>query len=159
MLCYAWNFVGERELVKVDELDELRAVVHGLYGKALTAGFFHLARQGLDRGYMDFREDIGVVRGRINLSDTTKRALQARGRIACEFQELIYDVLHNRILRSTLHSLMRIHQLDKQIVSDTRTAFGRMEGVSEVPLSKRVFNLVQLDRNRRYYRCCCLFAA
>lgn len=151
LLCYAWNFVGERELVKVDELDELRAV-HDLYGKVLTAGFLHLARQGLDRGYMDFRDDIGGVRGRINLSDTTKRALQARGRIACEFQELTYDVLHNRILRSTLHSLMRIHQLDKQIASDIRTAFGRMEGVSEVPLSKRVFNQVQLDRNRRYYR-------
>ena len=151
LLCYAWNFIGERELVKVGELDELRAV-HDLYGKVLTAGFFHLARQGLDRGYMDFQEDIGGVRGRINLSDTTKRALRARGRISCEFQELTYDVLHNRILRSTLHSLLRLGNLDRGIASDVRTAFRRMEGITELSLSRRIFNQVQLDRNRRYYR-------
>ena len=151
LLCYAWNFIGERELVRVGELDELRAV-HDLYGKVLTAGFFHLARQGLDRGYMDFQDDIGGVRGRINLSDTTKRALRARGRISCEFQELTYDVLHNRILRSTLHSLLRLGNLDKGIASDVRTAFRRMEGITEVTLSRRIFNQIQLDRNRRYYR-------
>ena len=151
LLCYAWNFIGERKLVKVGELDELRAV-QDLYGKVLTAGFFHLARQGLDRGYMDFQDDIGGVRGRISLSDTTKRALRARGRISCEFQELTYDVLHNRILRSTLHSLFRLANLEKEIASDVRTAFRRMEEITEVSLSRRIFNQVQLDRNRRYYR-------
>lgn len=151
LLCYAWKFIGERELIKVNELDQLSAV-HDLYGKVLTAGFFHLARQGLDRGYLDFQDDIGGVRGRINLSDTTKRALRARGRISCEFEELTYDVLHNRILRSTLHSMLRLGNLDRGIASDIRKAFRRMEGITEVSLSKRVFNQVQLDRNRRYYR-------
>ncbi len=151
LLCYAWKFIGERDLVKVDELDQLNAV-HDLYGKVLTTGFFHLARQGLDRGYLDFQDDIGGVRGRINLSDTTKRALRAQGRISCEFEELTYDVLHNRILRSTLHSMLRLGNLDRGIASDVRKAFRRMEGITEVSLSKRVFNQVQLDRNRRYYR-------
>ena len=72
--------------------------------------------------------------------------------MSCEFQELSHNVLHNRILRSTLHNLLRLPNLDKDIRSKVRQAHVKLAGINILSLNRRVFSLVQLDRNRQYYR-------
>ena len=151
LLCYAWHHVEESDVVRVEELDELDAV-RDLLAKVLAEGTFRLVKRGLDRGYRDIREDLAGIRGKIEMGETAKRALRARNRIACAFEELSRDVLHNRILRSTLRSLLRITDLDRAVRSEVRNAWRMLDGVAVVPLSRRLFRQVQLDRNRRYYR-------
>jgi 5-methylcytosine-specific restriction enzyme subunit McrC len=72
--------------------------------------------------------------------------------VACDFEELSHDVLHNRILRSTLKSLLRLPDLHSDVRTEVRNAYTKLDGVSVVPLSRRLFQQVHLDRNRRYYR-------
>lgn len=151
LLCYAWEHVEESDVVRLDELEE-HDEVRDLLGKVLAEGTFRLVKRGVDRGYRETREDLAGVRGRIAASDTAKRALRARGRLACVFEELSADVLHNRILRSTLRSLLLLPDLDRKVRSEVSNAYRKLDGVSEVQLSRRIFRQVQLDRNRRYYR-------
>ena len=151
LLCYAWSHVEESDVVRLEELDE-HDQVRDLLGKVLAEGTFRLVKRGIDRGYRERRQDIPGVRGRIDASDTAKRALRPRGRLACVFEELSADVLHNRILRSTLRSLLRLTDLDPKVRSEVRSAWRKLDGVSETHLSRRLFKQVQLDRNRRYYR-------
>ena len=151
LLCYAWRHVEERDLVKLDALDELERV-HDLLGKVLVEGTFRLARQGLDRGYREVGEDLAGIRGKVDVGRTVKRALRSRGRVACAFEELTPDVLHNRILRSTLSALLRVRDLDGNVRAGVRSAYGKLAGVTDVRVTRRMFDRVQLDRNRRYYR-------
>lgn len=151
LLCYAWDHVEERDVVRVDALDELDGV-HNLLGKVLATGTFHLLRTGIDRDYREVREDLSGVRGKIVVGETAQRALRARGVLCCEYEELSHDVLHNRILRSTLGCLLRLKDLQPDVRADVRRAFVKLEGVRTVPLHRRLFQQVQLDRNRRYYR-------
>ena len=151
LLCYAWSHVEERDLVRLDELQDLEKV-HDLLGKLLAKGTFRLIRRGLDRGYREVQEDLSGIRGKIRVGETAKRALKARGRVSCEFEELSYDVLHNRILRSTLKSLLQLRDLHADVRTEVRNAFTKLGGVSHVHLNGRLFQRVQLDRNRRYYR-------
>ena len=151
LLCYAWDHVEERDVVRVNALDELDGV-HNLLGKVLAAGTFHLLRTGIDRDYREVREDLSGVRGKIVVGETAKRALRARGVLCCEYEELSHDVLHNRILRSTLGSLLRLKDLQPGVRADVRRAFVKLDGVRTIPLHRRLFQHVQLDRNRRYYR-------
>ena len=83
---------------------------------------------------------------------TVKQTLRVRGQVACEFEELSQDVLHNQILRSTLHSLLRLSGLNRSIHSDVRRAYLKLAGIRVMQLNRRQFQLVHLDRNRRYYR-------
>lgn len=151
LFCYAWQHVEERDLVPVEALDE-HEKVHDLFGLLLAEGVFKLVRAGLDRGYLDQHEDLSGVRGKINVSDTMQRALRPRGRVACEFQELSYDILHNQILKTTLQNLLRLSSLHKDIHSKVRKAYISMSGINSIHLSAQTFNRVQLDRNRQYYR-------
>ena len=151
LLCYAWDHVEEGDVVQIDAVDKLDGV-HNLLGKVLAAGTFHLLRTGIDRDYREVREDLTGVRGKIVVSEIAKRALRSRGVLCCEFEELSHDVLHNRILRSTLGSLLRLKDLQADVRSDVRRAFQKLEGIRTVPLGPRLFQQVKLDRNRRYYR-------
>ncbi len=151
LLCYAWKHVeeaGERRLHELEGLSE----THHLLGKVLAEGTFRLIRKGLDRGYREVREELPGIRGKLLISETAKRALRARSRTLCEFEQLSHDVLHNRILRSTLGALLQLPDVDKDVRADVKIAYQKLEGVSPVRLHRRLFRQVQLDRNRRFYR-------
>ena len=151
LLCYAWGHFDERDVVRLDELDQMERV-HDLLGKVLAEGTFRLIRRGIDRGYREVREDLAGIRGKIAVGETAKRALRARGQVTCDYEELSHDVLHNRILRSTLRSLMRLPDLHSDVRAEVRSAYAKLGGVTLVPLRRLVFQQVQLDHNRRYYR-------
>lgn len=151
LLCYAWSHVDERDVVRLEELDGLERV-HDLLGKVLAEGTFRLIRSGIDRGYREVREDLAGIRGKIAVGETAKRSLRARGQLTCDFEELSHDVPHNRILRSTLRSLSSVRDLDSEVRGEVRNAYTKLDGVSVVRLNRRLFQQVQIDRNRRYYR-------
>ena len=162
LLCYAWGFAEQRGNRALGDAGKLSAV-QDLLGKVLATGTNRLLRRGIDRGYVERREDLAGIRGKLAIGETAKRALRARGRAACDFEELSFDILPNRILRSSLGSLRRLGGrgqgirgqptgLDPGVRKEVSLAYHRMGGVSVVPLQRRTFGLVQLDRNRRLYR-------
>lgn len=151
LLCYAWKHAEEADVVDVAELGELEQT-QDLLGKILAEGTFRLLRRGLDRGYKEKEEDLAGIRGKLIPSEMAKRALRARGRAACRFEELTHDVQHNRILRSTLGTLLRTPGLAKEVRAEVGLAYRKLEGITEIRVDRRAFRQVQLDRNRRLYR-------
>ena len=151
LLCYAWQHEKERDLMDVSELDDLE-LVPDLLGKVLTRGVSRLVRKGLDRGYREIKEDLPGLRGKLAISDMATRALRARGRAACVYEELSHDVIHNRILKSTLGNLLKLDTLHKDVRAEVSAAFRKLEGVSVVRVNRKLFRQLQLDRNRRVYR-------
>ena len=152
LLCYAWGRVQERDTRRLATLGEL-TTVQDLLGKVLAGGVNHLFRRGIDRGYVERREDLAGIRGKLAVSDTAKRALRARGRAACDFEELSFDILPNRILRTSLRVLLgRRVSLDDHVRAEVRSAFRRLDGVSRARLKRNTFGQVQLGANRRLYQ-------
>src|SRR5262245_44808605 len=103
LLCYAWNKLDERDFVDVEALP--RQDLPNLFTRILINGVKRLLRQGIDRAYAAYTQDTQNPRGKIDLTDSLKRGLIIRNAVACEIDELNHDVLHNRILRTTLHRL------------------------------------------------------
>ena len=69
------------------------------------------------------------------MGDPAKRALRTRRQVTCDFGELSHDVLHNRILRSTLRSLLRLPDLHSEVRAEVRNAYRNLDGVHVVPLN------------------------
>jgi len=151
LLCYAWRHVQERDTRRLASLADL-STVQDLLGKVLATGVNHLVRRGIDRGYVERREDLAGIRGKLAVSETAKRALRSQARAACDFEELSVDILPNRILRTSLGSLLspRI-PLDRSIRGEVRSAYRRLDGVSRVRLKRNTFGQVQLGGQRRVY--------
>lgn len=151
LLCYAWGHVEESDLVDAAALDEFTEA-QDLFGKLLAEGTFLLLRRGIDRSYRELTEEIPGIRGKLELGETIKRASLVRGRTVCTTVNLSRDVLHNRILRSSLDALLTDASLSDDVRNDVALAHDKLEGIQAIRLSGKAFRLVQLDRNMRMYR-------
>ncbi|MCY3599697.1 MAG: hypothetical protein OXN85_06975, partial [Gemmatimonadetes bacterium] len=152
LLCYAWGHAQERDTKRLASLAGLSSV-HDLLGKVLATGVNRLFRRGIDRGYVERREDLAGIRGKLAVSDTAKRALRARGRAACDFEELSADILSNRILRTSLKNLLaRETGLHRGVRAEVRSAYSRLDGISHLRLKRSTFGRVQLGGSRRLHQ-------
>ena len=153
LLCYAWNHVQQDDTarLRIQEHDKAQ----DLLGKVLAGGVNQLMRRGLDRGYLERREDLAGIRGKLAVSETAKRALKARARAACDFEELSPDILRNRILRASMGRLVSRNDvnLSDKVRKELRSAYRKMPSVSPLHLTRSAFTRVQLaGGNRKLYR-------
>lgn len=153
LLCYAWNHVQDQDTTRLRFQPHHGAL--DLLGKVLAGGVNHLLRRGLDRGYLERREDLAGIRGKLAVGETAKRALKSRARAACDFEELSPDILRNRILQASLRRLLGRGgvNLSPDVRKEVRSAFRKMPSVSALRLTRGAFTRVQLaGGNRKLYR-------
>jgi 5-methylcytosine-specific restriction enzyme subunit McrC len=151
LLQYAWDALDEAEtLSSITSEPESRLI--DLLAAVLNRGMDHLLRRGLDRDYLAQRDAIPGIRGKLDLAATIKADLLSRVHAVCEFDQLSHDVLHNRILRATLHRLLRTRRLDPRLRDPLRATCHRLHEVTDIPLSLHAFRSVRLQRSDRVYR-------
>lgn len=148
LLLYAWNHVGEGEEEVGQE--ESFTHLHEMFAHVLATIMARLLARGLDRQYREVEEVIGGVRGKLDLTATLKRNHLASARTHCRFDELQYDVLHNRILKATLRSLLGL-DIHDELKARIRRLYRKLDAVTDVRISRRDFGRVQLHRNNRAY--------
>lgn len=149
LLCYAWDKLTERDIVDVDPTKSTELV--DLFARVLRNGLSHLLKRGLDRGYVLHGEETARLRGKLEFAPTVKRNLLTKVQVYCSYDELSHDVLHNRILKTTLARLIRTAGLDAGTHDNLVEHHRRLHDVREVELTKNTFRKVQLHRNNSFY--------
>jgi 5-methylcytosine-specific restriction enzyme subunit McrC len=150
LLCYAWDVLEEKDtLADVDALDSTDLL--DLFGRVLVNGTRRLLRRGLDRGYLPYEGEIPGVRGKLLVTQTLRRNLLRHGRASCAWDELEYDTLPNRILRTTLQHLHDAAELDERTRADVYDLLRWFKSIRQIELRPEHFRRVQLHRNNRIY--------
>ena len=149
LLLYAWNRLEEAEVVDVSTEDA--ASLLNLFAMVLIGGTQHLLKRGLDRGYIPFQEDLRGIRGKINFGMTLKRQLMANALLACEFDDLSHNVVHNQILRTTVAALAISSDVDNSLRGELADLCRRLSAIDEITLSPTIFHRVSLHRNNAFY--------
>ncbi len=149
LLCYSWDKLEEKDIVSVDAT--MFNNVLDLFAQVLINGCTHLFKKGLDRSYIEVEEPIKGIKGKIEFSESLKQNLFSKVHVYCLFHELHYDVLHNQILKSTLHRLIRTPELDKKIKEGVTTIYRKFEGISSIKITSHDFDRVTLHRNNFFY--------
>jgi len=150
LLCYSWNRLEESEIVDVSDLDFSDHV--DLYAFVLIKGIRHLLRRGLAKGYQEHSEVIPGIRGRVNIAPTMQKMLIPQGLAHCSFDELTINILANQIIKSTIHNLTQVQNIDGGLKQQLRVLAREMSGIDLPLLNKALFRRIQLNSNARYYR-------
>ena len=66
ILCYAWDKLEEKELIKVEPTSTTNLV--NLFARVLISGTNHLLKRGFDRGYILDNEETRRLRGKIDFN-------------------------------------------------------------------------------------------
>ena len=148
LLCYAWRFVPED--LAIDVGGSSSPDVLNLCAHVLTTGIDRLMRRGIDRGYVGFVEETPRLRGRVDLTATITRLTWRNARVVCEFDELSPDILHNRILRTTIR-LLSNGEIEPELRNRLHETDFRLSGIDTIPLTGSLFQRVQLHRNNSFY--------
>lgn len=69
----------------------------------------------------------------------------------CEFDELSYDVVHNRILKATARRLMRTDTISKENAEGLAALCRQLSEVKDIELTGQIFGQVELHRNNQFY--------
>jgi 5-methylcytosine-specific restriction enzyme subunit McrC len=149
LLCYAWNKLDESDIVDVSGVDSTKIL--DLFAKVLIGGLNHLIKRGLDRGYVNFGEETRCIRGKINFPLTVKRNLLINTKIHCEYDELCHNVLHNKILKATVKSLITTQDLDPKLKNLLTGIYRKLHEIEDLELNRKLFSFVQLSRNNAFY--------
>ena len=86
MLSYAFTTLnqGGYEDVATEEFEN----IHNLFAAILSKGIGRQLKQGLYREYINRKDDLSVVRGKIDLPGTIQQRLQRKQLLTCEYDEL-----------------------------------------------------------------------
>lgn len=150
LLSYAWDssaLLGNRRLAA-----ENSPSVIDLLARLFAGGVAALRRPGLDRSYREMHSELALIRGKPDFAESNKRLSRLRARIVCRYEELDPDILHNRILKSTLERLLVCKGLSAESRRSLHLPREILQQISPVALDLNVFHRVQLHRNNRHYR-------
>jgi 5-methylcytosine-specific restriction enzyme subunit McrC len=150
MLSYAFTTLNQdgHEDIVTEKFDNL----HNLFAAILAKGIGHQLKQGLYREYLDFDEDISVLRGKIDIRGTVKNRLAQRRMLTCEYDELSENNLLNQILKTTVMILLRHTRVDDEYKADLKKEMLFFSNVDVINPSSICWSSVHFERNNRTYR-------
>ena len=126
MLSYAFTTLnqGGYEDVATEEFENM----HNLFAAILAKGIGRQLKQGLYREYLNRKEDVAVVRGKIDMPGTIQNRLDRKRVLTCEYDELSENNLLNQILKTTVMLLLRHTRVNQEYKSDLKKEmlFSRM---------------------------------
>lgn len=149
MLTYAFQVLRQKnyEDVASEEFDEIQ----DLFAAILARGIARQLKQGLHREYITKKEDLSIMRGKLNMQGTIRNQIQRKRLLSCEYNELSVDNIFNRILKTTALILMRdssVKQKNKSALKKEMLFFSEVKDIDPTGIR---WNLLQYQRNNKNY--------
>ena len=105
MLSYAYQILSEAGFKSVES--ESFKNIHDLLAAVLVKGVAGQIKRGLHRDYIAHTDTFGNLRGKINISESTKRKTMTMRRMVCQFDLFSENTLLNQILKGAMLVLIR----------------------------------------------------
>jgi len=149
MLTYAFQTLNQTnyESVASEEFEE----IEDLFAAILHKGISKQLKQGLYREYVPIKEDLSLVRGKIEFIGTSKNMIQRKKVLSCEYDELTENNIYNRILKTTAIILIQSSKVKGQQKSDLKKVMLYFGNVDIIDHSAIQWNTLTFQRNNSTY--------
>lgn len=149
ILLYAWDVPEQKYRVRVDA--EQCHSLPNLFVQMLIGITERLLKQGLTQEYQRKSEDVEGLRGKLCIGETMKVGRLRQGRTICEIDELTHDIHLNQIVYTTLCNSIHMEGVDPSNKERILHLLRRFPLTNKIRLSEKVFSMVQIHRNNRFY--------
>lgn len=150
MLSYAFQTLNksEYEYVSIEEFENM----HNLFAAILAKGIGFQLKQGLYREYISRQEDLSVMRGKINMSNTIRNRIARKQVLNCEYDELSENNLFNQILKTTVLLLLRHGNVKTEYKDDLKKKMLFFANVDTLDPTTIKWSSIRFQRNNQNYR-------
>lgn len=150
MLAYAFRAMHTEgsDRIAAERFDH----VQDLLAEILVRGVGAQVKRGLHRDYLQHRDELATVRGRIDICRTIATRSTTRGRLVCQFDEYEPDTPHNRALKSVIVLLLRHGDVAKPRKDALRRLLPYLDDVTLVAPTSIRWNALGYHRSNANYR-------
>lgn len=150
---YMYSYIWDRK--RTDDFIDLKATDDFVFSDLLAELFLKQVKQvikrGLSKEYVDRKEEITAVRGRIDYRNTVLKQSLNKGRVYCEFDEYEENILLNQIVKNSAIRLYRTDDISFDNKKNLRSVIDILDNVDFVELDRNDFSKIRLNRNNDYY--------
>ena len=150
MLSYAFTALDQTGFEEVDR--ESFDNIHDLFAAILANGIGRQLKQGLYRQYVPCREDLTVMRGKLDMPGTIQNRIERKQRLACEYDELSENTLFNQILKTTVTLLLRHGSVTKEHKNALKKEMLYFSGVDAIDPAAIHWSAIRFHRDSGAYR-------
>lgn len=127
-------------------------LIHNLFAAILAKGISRQLKQGLYREYLNRKEDVAVVRGKIDMPGTIQNRLARKRVLTCEYDELSENNLLNQILKTTVMLLLRHTRVDQEYKSELKKEMLFFSNIDAIDPTMIRWSAIRFQRNNNTYR-------
>ena len=150
MLAYAFTDLKRKHYEDIDK--ENFEHIYDMFAEILYRGMSMQIKQGLCRTYIQRRENLRTLRGKLNLQGTIKNRIKRDTAIGCEYDELSVDNILNQVLKLTALILIREGSVDNKRRVALRKLMPYFSDVREITKAEIHWQTLPIDRHNHSYR-------
>lgn len=106
MLAYAFSLLRESKIEELCDREEFENTAD-LLAAILENGVNKLIKRGLNKAYIEEKDSLNCLRGKIDISESIKRQTMIKQQLVCSFDDFTTDNYFNRIIKTTIIVLFR----------------------------------------------------
>ncbi len=150
MMSYAFQVFNQStyEDVDIEEFDDM----YNLFASIMSKGIGARLKRGLYREYLNCQEELSVMRGKINISETIKNKLAHKQILTCEYDELSENNYMNQILKTTVMLLFMSNKVDIVYKEDLKKKMMFFSNVDTLEPKTIKWTSIRFQRNNYDYR-------
>ncbi len=150
MLAYAFDILKEKstQSVKTEEFDN----IYDLLSAMLIKGVNYQLKRGMNREYIDKKEELINLKGKILISDSVKYNTIKNHKLVCEYDDFSINSYMNKIIKSTLMKLLKIKSLDKKYKVGIKKILLYFKDVDVIDIRNINWKAVRYNKNNLTYK-------
>lgn len=152
MLCY--SFYGE-QLNEKDEAElgsEAFDNIYNLFSLLLCLILKKQVKKGLHREYVSIIDEIGTIKGRININQTINNNSLVKKRITCDFDEYNENCLLNKVIKITLFYLIKSNKIGSETKDVLKKLLNYFSKVDLIEIKSIKWDQIKFNRNNMSYK-------
>lgn len=152
MLCY--SFYGE-QLKEKDEAElgsEAFDNIYNLFSLLLCLILKKQVKKGLHREYVSTIDEIGTIKGKININQTINNNSLVKKKIICDFDEYNENCLLNKVIKTTLFYLMKSNKIGSETKDSLKKLFNYFSKVDLIEIRSIKWEQIKFNRNNMSYK-------
>ena len=150
MLAYAFDILKEKstQSVKTEEFDN----IYDLLSAMLIKGVNYQVKRGMNREYIDKKEELINLKGKILISDSIKYNTIKNHKLICEYDDFSINSYMNKIIKSTLVKLIKVKSLDKKYKISIKKILLYFKDVDIVDIRSINWKGIRYNKNNLTYK-------
>jgi len=150
MLSFCSGILPEKKEIEVTGIDKTDLL--DLFAEALVKRLSFFVKKNLYKEYIPYEESLATVKGKIQFKESIAQASFVKASLVCHYDEFSSNILHNQILKATIHLLINHSILKKPLKERLKNLYHYFHEINLIQIQNTDFEKIKLHRNNRNYQ-------